>query len=352
MLMTVATATPQRHIELTQQSLPAITVGGARIRVRACGLCGSDVDKLCKRPIPSPVVLGHEVVGVIESLSQPAQSEVVPSGLRVGQRVAVAHHVPCFACHYCLNTSYSMCRTFKQTNIHPGGFAQYIDVSSAHLAHSVLPIPDTVSDVTAASMEPLACCLRAVERSMAAMTLTTETSVVIIGLGYIGAMTAQCYQQHNVRVFGLDRDVQRVNLVQENGWADVVSADAGQLCQTIEQQTPTGGVDGVFLTVVTPQTLALALDCVRDGGWILLFSQAMDTKAPVEIPADALYFREITVLTSYSPAPEHLKKALTFLSERRVVVDPLVTHTVPLDQLEQGVALYTSGQAIKVVVTL
>lgn len=350
MQMTVATATPERHIELTQQSIPSITLGGARIRVNACGLCGSDVDKLCKRPLNAPVVLGHEVVGVIESFDDEVDSNL--NGLNKGQRVAVAHHVPCFTCHYCRNQSYSMCRTFKQTNIHPGGFAEFIDVSSTHLAHSVLPIADTLSDITATSMEPLACCIRAVERSMVVMSLTPETSVAIIGMGYIGAMTAQCYRQHDIRVFGLDRDPNRVALVQEHGWADVVSADAAQLGQAVTQQTPTGGVDGVFLSVVTPQTLALALDLVRDGGWILLFSQSMDTHVPVEIPADALYFREITVLTSYSPAPEHLKKALAWLTDRRVVVDPLVTHTVPLADLQQGVDLYTSGQAIKVVVTV
>ena len=351
MQMTVATATPQRHIELTQHAIPDVTAGGARIRVRACGLCGSDVDKLCKRPLNAPMVLGHEVVGVIESFD-PVLGGPHPSGLQIGQRVAVAHHVPCYACHYCQNKAYSMCRTFKQTNILPGGFAEFIDVSSAHLAHTVLPIADSLSDVTAASMEPLACCLRAVERSMASMTLTPETSVAIIGLGYIGAMTAQAYRQHDIRVFGLDRDPNRVALVQEHGWADVVSADVAQLQQAIEQQTPTGGVDGVFLSVVTPQTLALALDVVRDGGWILLFSQSMDAQTPVEITADALYFREITVLTSYSPAPEHLRQALDTLTDRRVVVDPLVTHTVPLADLQCGVDLYTSGQAIKVVVTV
>ena len=101
-------------------------------------------------------MIGHEVVG-----------EVVEAGagapFAVGERVVAAHHVPCDACHYCRRGSASMCRAFKASNLDPGGFAEFVRVPPANVRHATFRLPAHVSDEAASFVEPLACCLRAVD---------------------------------------------------------------------------------------------------------------------------------------------------------------------------------------------
>ena len=126
-------------------------------------------------------------------------------------------------------------------------------------------------------------------------------------------------------------------------------ADEPGIRAFLDEQTPTGGADRVFLTVVTQKTLDLALALVRDGGTIILFTSATDPQAMVD--PTALYFRELNLVTSYSPALSDLKDAAETVFERRIDVRPLVTHHLDLARINDAVALYQSGQAIKVLIT-
>ena len=138
---------------------PAAGAGELLLRVRGCGLCGSDIAKVVAPPAVLPVVLGHEVVGDVVAVGPGG------GGFEVGDRLVVAHHVPCFACHYCRRGSPSMCRSFKTVNLDPGGFAEYLRVPAPNVQHAAFKVPKTLSDEAASFTEPLACCLRAVKRA-------------------------------------------------------------------------------------------------------------------------------------------------------------------------------------------
>ena len=143
-----------------------------------CGLCGSDIAKLMSGRAAPPAVLGHEVVGDV------LEAGAGVSRFAPGDRVVVAHHVPCFQCHYCRRGSPSMCRLFKRINLDPGGFAERVRVPAPNVEHATFAIPADVPDETASFTEPLACCLRAVKRC------GTEAgdTVVVVGLGSIGCL--------------------------------------------------------------------------------------------------------------------------------------------------------------------
>ena len=148
---------------------PAPGPGELLLRVRGCGLCGSDILKVTAAA-PDPAVLGHEVVG-----------DVVEVGAGVhrfaaGDRLVVAHHVPCFACHYCRRGSHSMCRHFKRINLDPGGFAELVRVPAPNVEHAAFRLPAAMADETASFTEPLACCLRAVKRARIA---SGDTALVV-----------------------------------------------------------------------------------------------------------------------------------------------------------------------------
>ncbi|MFN8615217.1 MAG: alcohol dehydrogenase catalytic domain-containing protein [Vampirovibrionales bacterium] len=323
-----------RGVEEAVLSVPLCPPEGALLALRACGLCGSDVEKLRYGKAQPGQVLGHEWVGTVQALGPNA-----PTTLTVGQRVALAHHVPCGSCGYCRHDAESMCAQFKATNIQPGGFASVIAVSGQHLASTVFAVPQSVSDAQASTLEPLACVLKGVRRS----GVHAGDTVLIQGLGYIGLLAAQCYRLLGVRVVGVETRPDRLLWARQQGWLD-----DGYLPEELPAEPLL--VDAVFNTFVTQPSLDTALQQVRNGGTVVLFSRGFGAADPV-LNASALYFRQIAVVPSYSPALSDLQQAARYLFAGRIAGEPLVSHTMPLSQLQQGLQAYQQGLALKVLLT-
>jgi L-iditol 2-dehydrogenase len=155
---------------------PAPGPGELLLRLRGCGLCGSDIAKLGDPRARVPAVLGHEVVGDVVEAGDGVR------GFGAGARVVAAPHVPCGECHYCRRGSESMCRAFKESNLDPGGFAEFVRVPAANVRAATFLVPDHLTDEEASFVEPLACCLRAVERAR----VQPGDTAVVVGLGSIG----------------------------------------------------------------------------------------------------------------------------------------------------------------------
>lgn len=345
--MQVILINEQRRANLVTTPIPDVPDGGALIRVLGCGLCGSDVEKWQHRPIQAPLVLGHEVVGVIEHLSPKAQGRF--KHFYLGQRVALAHHASCMQCYYCTHQSPSMCPEFKASNLDPGGFCTYTAITEAHLAHTVFPVEPNISNAVASCVEPLACCLRAIDR----LPLHTE-SVLMVGLGFIGQMTAQRLTQMGKTVIGIDLQQNRVEMAQELGWITQGCQDSDSLALMIKQHTDDRGVDAVFLTAVTPKTLEMAQALVRPGGALMIFAAPIPSPSSKIIPhldPASVYFKELTILSSYSPSMAHLGQAADLINRHQINLEPLITHCVDLPLIEQGLECYNSGTALKVFVT-
>lgn len=341
--MTVARIEDDYGIGVAQIPIPEVPQGGALIKVLGCGVCGSDLDKYVHKKANPGSILGHEMVGIIEVLG-----EGHPDGWSVGDRLVSSHHAPCRTCHYCLNDSESMCRQFKNTNFNPGGFSQYLTLSGEHLKHTAFKIPAGVTLEEASCVEPLSCVLRAIRRG----GLHVNGSILVIGLGFIGMMAAQVYQNDGQAVYGVDLDNQRNLLAKEQGY--VTDAfhpleESKRLEQTLHRHLPLSKVDTVFLTAVNAKTLELAQQYVRDGGNIVVFTSA---SAGTIIDPSRLYFREINVITSYSPALVDLRDAAQMIFQHKVEVEALVSHQLPLNEIGQAFELYRSGQAIKVFINM
>ncbi|WP_303673979.1 alcohol dehydrogenase catalytic domain-containing protein [Vampirovibrio chlorellavorus] len=337
--MQAATVQPDYQLALSELPIPAIPDDGALIRVLGCGLCGSDLDKVIHSKAQPGTVLGHEIVGIIEALAPNA-----PAHWSVGDRLVSAHHVPCGTCHYCLSDSESMCRQFKATNFVPGGFAQYLSLTGPHLEKTAFKVPSGITDAEASCVEPLACVLRGIRRGQR----QHQKSVAVVGLGFIGLMTAQVYQNEGSTVYGIDLVESRLTLAQAEGFVKQAFhpiQQAAEIKETLTTDTPTGQVDTVFLSVVNNKTLDLALELVRDGGNIIVFTSG---PAGTSVDPSRLYFREINLITTYSPALRDLKNAAELVFNRKIRLQPLLSHTLSLRDIQQGVDLYQQGQAIKV----
>lgn len=286
---------------------------GAIIKVLGCGLCGSDIVKFIHNS--EQKVLGHEVVGVIEEIK-----DSVFSNFKVGDKVVLGHHVPCMKCDYCLNKNYSMCKQFKETNIYPGGFSEYIYVSPLHLKNTVFKVPKNLDNMEISFLEPLACCVRAVERANA----TKGTSSLVIGLGSIGLLMGQAIKSFKGDVIGCDLIEERVALASNLNFDAAIKFENNDITsEKIKEMTCGLGADIVFMTSGSDKAIELALKSVRDGGTILVFSSVPNDIAGY-INND-IYYRELKIMGSYSPSPMDLKLAHELLSKKKVVVKYLST---------------------------
>lgn len=264
------------------------------VRVRACGLCGSDVEKL--GTAAAGAVLGHEVEGELGD----------------GRRVTVVHRVPCGACDRCRAGHESTCAEFAVARISPGGFAEQLR------AEHVVPLPDTLPAGDGIWVEPVACILRA-ER------LLPPGRVLVVGCGAVGQLWVQ--------VLGLrGRDVAVLEPLPER------AAQARALGASDRD----GPVDAAVLTAVGGLDDALAR--LEPGGTLLVFAAPPGL---VSATLETVYRKELVLVGSRSATPARFAEALELLPS--LVLPPQAR--LPLSRFAEGVELYRRGEALKVVFT-
>jgi L-iditol 2-dehydrogenase len=287
-----------RAIVLDEAGLPELTDvpepdgGGLLVRVRACGLCGSDVEKLGRAP--AGTVLGHEIAGELEN----------------GDRVTVVSHVPCGTCERCLAGHQSTCGEFRASRVEPGGFAELLRAS-----HCV-PVPAELDELATVYVEPLACILRAVEH-------VPRGTVLVVGCGSVGLLFMQVLLRRGDEVAVLDPRADRLARALELGATEVR--------------------DPVAAAVLTaPAGLNDALARLEPGGTLVVFGAPPD---PVPAALDAIYRKELSVVGSRSATPAYFRGAIGLLPWLELPA----ARSLPLDRFAEGVDLYRRGEALKVV---
>jgi L-iditol 2-dehydrogenase len=285
---------------------------GALLKVLGCGLCGSDIVKLTQHLSKDGTVLGHEIVGQIVDINS-------DTNFKIGDEIITSHHIPCGKCEYCKNGNVSMCRHFKETNIRPGGFSEFVFVSEEHLQNVAYLKPENLTNDETVFYEPLGCCIRAVKRA----NLNQNSTALVIGLGSIGILMAQALRAFGMKVIGCDLLSSRVELLKNLG---IEAFNVNEMCESIN-------ADGVFMTSGSDKALPTALKYVRDGGKILVFSS---TPQNTGYANNEIYYRELTILGSYSPSPANLKDSYELLKTKEVKVKGLSTY-YPLEQIQKAV---------------
>jgi L-iditol 2-dehydrogenase len=263
--------------ELTEVPEPN---GDGLLRVLACGLCGSDVEKIGRAP--PGTVLGHEVAAELSD----------------GRRVALVHHLPCGECERCLAGHESACEQFRAATIDPGGFAERV---AAH--GGWVELPETVEAAVGTYAEPLACVLRGAER-------VPRGEVLVLGGGFVGTLFATVLRRRGDAVYIRDVNPARSGPEPAGSVSTVVVCAAG------------AGRD--------------ALGAVEPGGTVLVFAD------PGPIDLGEVYRREVTVLGSRSATPRHLEEAARLLPELDLpepAIYPLADFQCGLDAYTSGKAL-------------
>ncbi len=285
---------------------------GAIVKVLGCGLCGSDIVKLKHNLAKDGTVLGHEIVAQIIDINS-------DTNFHCGDVIVTSHHIPCGKCEYCKNGNVSMCRHFKETNIIPGGFSELVFVSEEHLQNVAYLKPQNLTNDEAAFYEPLGCCIRALKRA----GLKQNSTALVVGLGSIGILMAQALKAFGMNVIGCDLILSRVELLKSLG---IEAFKVTEMCDSIK-------VDGVFMTSGSDKAIDTAFKYVRDGGKILVFSSTPNNMGYAN---NEIYYRELTILGSYSPSPVDLKDSLNLLQSKEVKVSGLST-IYPLEKVQKAI---------------
>ena len=250
-------------LRLETVPVPRIGPNELLVKVAVCGVCPTDIKKIQYGTVPPPRIFGHETAGVISKLG-PGVSKL---GWKIGDRVALHHHVPCRDCHFCRHHAFAQCETYKRTGITAGfepaggGYAEYVRVLPFVLP-GVVKIPAKNSFAEGAMLEPVNTVLKAVRR----LSLLRGDVVLVAGQGPIGLMFTRLLQLAGVRVIATDLLEPRLKLARKFG--------ARRVCLATQLSTlnPQPSLDAAVITVPSDAAVQQALQLIRCGGQGLLFA--------------------------------------------------------------------------------
>jgi len=340
--MRVAMYYRNSDIRLEELPKPSIGPGEALIRVRASGICGSDVMEWY-RIKKAPIVLGHEVTGDIVELGEGVE------GFSVGDRVVFTHHVPCNNCYYCQRGEHSLCETLHNTKFYPGGNAEYVRMPKLNIEKGgMLRLPDNVSYDEGTFIEPLGC----VVRGMRKLDIQPGDSVLVLGSGLSGLLNIKAAIAMGAgRVVATDISEYRLNAAREAGASTAINAlEVEDVVAEVKAANDNRGFDIVIVCTAAPVVFNQAMQAADKGAKVLLF--AINTPG-TEIPFEpyALYSKGITLMSTYAAAPRDLREAMTLIANGRVEVASLITHHLLLAETQKGFEMTARAEnSLKVII--
>ena len=325
-------------VRIVDLPTPRVGPGEILVRVKASGICGSDVMEWYRKP-KAPLVLGHEIAAEVVGAGAGVDS------VKVGDRVFVSHHVPCGSCRYCLAGHETVCDTLRKTNFDPGGFAEFVRVPAINVKHGVFPLPREISDDEATFVEPLACVIRGQRLA----GFRPGGVMLVLGSGVAGLLHIKLAKAAGAaKVIATDVVEFRKAAARKAG-ADVVIDGREDVPMRVKEANEGNLADLVITCTGAPKAIAQGLASVDRGGTVLFFAP-IDPVAKVDIPFNELWREEITLTSSYGGSPRDIRESVNLLREKRLFVADLITHVLPLGKAAEGFRLVAAAHdSIKVV---
>lgn len=328
-----------RDVRVEEMAKPKIGPGEALLKMKACGICGSDVMEWY-RIKKAPLVLGHEACGEIVEAGEGLK------GYKVGDRVFVAHHVPCNSCRYCVAGNHTACETLHTTNYFPGGFSEYIRVPAINVERGSLRLPDEVSYDEGTFIEPLACVLR----GQKAAQPKASDSVLILGSGISGLLHLLAAKAAGVgRVIMTDINEFRLQKAKALG-ADFVFDAQEDIAASLRRVNEGRLADVVIICASATSCFNQAINSVERAGTIVCFAPT-SPGVTFNIPVNDFWRNNIKIVHSYGSSPYDNNAALGLLQAKKIEVKRLITHRVALSDIGQGFKIMLEAKdSIKVII--
>jgi L-iditol 2-dehydrogenase len=338
--MRVAVWYNNRDVRIEERPVPAIGPGEMLVRIEASGICGSDVMEWY-RIDRAPLVLGHEIAGEVAGVGPGVTS------YKIGDRVAVAHHIPCLTCRYCLSGHETVCETLRRTNFDPGGFAEYVRLPAINVERGVFRLPDTMSYEAATFIEPLACVLRGQRRA----AFQPGQSVLVIGSGISGLLHIMLARASGAGfIAAVDISDYRLRAARRFG-ADAAFQPAGLSPEGLRQVNEGRLADLVIVCTGAASAVGQALASVERGGAVLFFA-TMAPGATVPLDVNKVFWRtDVTLTTSYAGSPADYAAALELVRAGRLPVAAMITARLGLGETGLGFRMVAGAdESLKVII--
>ena len=334
------------QFEVREVPVPAVPDDGLLLRVQTCGVCGSDLRRWREGPYPGAedLVPGHEIGGVVEAVGSRLR------GYRVGDRLAVAPDVHCGECYYCQRGMYNLCDRLRSIGIHPGysgGFTEKMVLTGEMLTNGVIhPMPDGISFAQASLAEPMS----SVIASHAKAGTSLSEVVLVLGAGPIGCLHIVIAKLRGARVILSEPSAVRREMAREFAPDLVIDPSQEDVVGRVREWTGGLGADIVVCANPVAATQAQAVQAVRKAGRVMLFGGLPKANPQTTLDSNRIHYGEIVVVGAFSYHPTDHEKALRLLSQGVIPADRLITHTLPLEQINEAFQAASNGQALKVIV--
>jgi len=320
---------------------PSPAEGEVLVKLKCCGVCGTDLEKVQGVGITTKI-LGHEAVGEVEEVGRGV------IGVSKGMRVFAHHHVPCLSCDVCRRGKTTYCAEFAKHNLVPCGLAERFIVPKFNVERgAVIELPEGLGYEEASFIEPLSCCILGLENARA----NTVRGAAIYGAGPVGLMIYKLLRHAGVKDVAIGDVSEYRNSFSRKAGCELVfdPLNKEEKDRVLHASMP-GGPELVVVATASVAALEDATRVAARGGAVLLFG-APKRGATGTIDLAHLFLNGTWLVTSYASSERETRAATRLLSEKAITVTDLVTHRFPLSQSEQAFAAAGQQQCMKALIT-
>jgi len=330
-------------IRVEEITKPICPEDGLILKIMAVGLCGSDIRNLTtdSRKGDYPFIYGHEIVGIVDEVGT---SETT---YQVGDRLFLFPGTYCMECDECISGHSENCSNKEVAHLAgTGGFAQYIAVSGEKIRRGgIYEIPENVSFEAASLGEPLTSVFACLEN----IHVGYPDTVVIIGAGPIGDFMAQLSKIRGAhKVIMIDINQQRLEMARQFGVDEIINSSVVDPIETVLCLTNGKGADKVISATPVNATQTQSIHMVRKGG-IVVFFGGVPKGSMTELDCNLIHYNNIWIKGHFGASYDQSKRAFQLAIAPDFPADKFITHILPLDQINEGIHLTRTGEAIKVV---
>lgn len=331
---------PNKPLEISEVPTPSPGWGEVLVRVAGCGMCHTDlhyIDHGVKTFKEPPIILGHEAAGTV---AEPGEGV---EGYAEGDRVLIPAVLSCGRCPYCRQGRENLCDDLVMLgNNIDGAYAEYVLAPAAELVR----VPDSLP------LEQACVIADAVSTPYHAVKnrgrVRPGDQVAVVGCGGVGLNVVQCAAAAGGRVLAIDLNEQRLEVARSLGADVTLNPDQLERLDKEVRRLTDRGVDVAFEAIGTPETIRLAFSLLRRGGRLCVIGY---THKDVSLSAAKIMYHEMEVVGSLGCGGGEYPEIISLVQAGRIRLDPIVSGTLPLSEINVGFDRLRRGEGIRWVVT-
>lgn len=331
-------------VRVEEIDIPKISSAEILVKIDACAVCGSDMKAAVSgNPrIKPPMTMGHEFTGVICEIGKDVK------GYQIGERIVMATSISCGECYYCKRGWRNLCSDLAPMGFsYNGGMAEYTVIPERAIKNGhLVKVPAGVPAEVAALAEPVSCAVN----SLSNCNISEGDTVLVIGAGPMGilnALIAKASKASKVMIAELNDE--RLKQCEGFGFYRLINPVKENLNDIVMSETDGYGADIVIVAAPAAAPQEEALRLTRKRGTVCLFASLPVGKSMLNIDSREIHYKELRVVGCSDSTSEHVQKAVEFLSSEDFPGSKIVTHTLPLEQIDKAFELMRSGQSLRVV---